>query len=141
MKYIPAILLASFLLTTVYFTVNYLSYWDPLRLCYISIDGVALGGNSKTIQKAIKLLKKEDREGYRALCKWVDRINERSCMSADWMLNKDQPGSKASGCYIRGSRIIYVKPNESDSASVIRQRADSIKRYAQYSKEFWENLD
>lgn len=135
--YAPALIFLGIAFFVFYFFVNIFNYWDLPGLCYISIDSVGLSGNTKTIGKALSLLKKHDPAGYRMVCRYVDRINERRCVGSDWNIDPAHRGYDASGCYIRGSKIIYVKPDESDSATTIAERAGVIKKYAEYSKRFW----
>lgn len=127
----------------VFFSVitNTFSYFDPMNFCYISIDNDVLKGNQKGIQKAIKLLKKENKEEYKTLCKYVEKISEKNCLNCDWHIDrscyeKDIP----KGCYIKGSGVIYLLPDENESEDSIKSRAETIGKYALRSQEFWKKL-
>ena len=121
------------------FAANMFSYFDPLTFCYIGIENDFLRGNQKTVKEAIRLLKKEDIQSYKTLCKNVDTIVEDYCRAADPRVRGQEVGIDEPGCYIRGSKIIYLIPTKEDNKSVINQRAITIRKYAYFSKNFWEN--
>lgn len=129
---------AFFIFLMFYFFVNIFNYFDPLNFCYIKIDSDLLRGNESTIKKAVKLLKKEDKIAYKTLCAYVDTISEHNCFASsrkisleDW--NKD-------GCYIKGSKVIYLKPEKRENSAIINQRKISLKKYSEYSKDFWGSI-
>ncbi len=136
-------LFALFLL--VVYIINSYAYFNPLSLCHIKISGDVLRGNEDTIRGAISIIRKEDKETYRDLCKYVDRINEMFCMGADprrgasdrasW----DEYGMNKAGCYVRGSRVIYIQPSYDKSDTTVNERVETIKKYTQYSKNYWTN--
>ena len=130
-------LVCVFVLAAVFiFTANLFSYFDPATFCYIGIDNDWAQGNQKTIQKAIRQLKAQDKVAYRTLCSSVDAIIEDYCMVIDASGGGvSQPD--ASGCYVKGSKIIYVRPTKDESLAMVSQRAATIKKYAEYSKNFW----
>jgi hypothetical protein len=129
------------LLIIAVFSINFFSYFNPLNLCYITINGDPINGNKATIFKAIKTIKAEDKEAYHSLCKYVERINEKYCMGADPRGGEQgYIGWHELGCYIKGSEVIYLKPQRENSPAVLKQRVDTINKYTNYSKNFWENL-
>src|SRR3990167_9682793 len=65
------------------FGVNFFSYFDPLTFCYIGIENDFLGGNQKTVKKAIVQLKRADIQSYKTLCTYVDTIVEEHCRASD----------------------------------------------------------
>lgn len=134
-KYLKIFAILLFILITSSLFINLFSYFDPLNFCYIKIDNDILRGNQDTIKKAIKLLKKENGESYKTLCRYVDIILEQNCVI-------NMPGQKIDkeGCYIKGSKVIYLKPEKQKTDLIIKKRAEIIEKYSSYSKNFWVNL-
>jgi hypothetical protein len=116
---------------------NIFSYFDPFSFCYIKIN-YNVDGNKDTIKKAIEIIKNEDKKEYKKLCQYVNLIVERPCYSGRLgtsgmlRLNEDFVG-----CYIKGSKIIYLKPEKEDDFYVTKKRVGAIKKYSQKSQEFW----
>ena len=118
------------------FAANLFSYFDPFSFCYIGIDNDFFRGNQKTIKQALHLLKQQDRAAYRTVCRYIDAIIEDNC------LFRDARGGGVSrpdveGCYIVGSRLMYMRPTEESYDVIVRGRAETIKKYSAYSKSFW----
>jgi len=122
------------------FIINRISYFDPLNLCYIKIEGDIVRGEETTIHKAISLIKKEDKKAYKDICKYVDTISESYCIIADWQISGPEfaEGLNLPGCYARGSKTIYIYPNKVVSEFVIRARKNDILKYTEFSKNFWQ---
>jgi len=140
LKFYFVFLVAVFIFFTIFsIGANLFSYFDPLTFCYIGIENDMLRGNQKTVRKAIGLLKKEDIQSYKTLCKNVDTIVEEYCRAADPRGRGQEVGIDEPGCYIRGSKVIYLIPTKKDNQFVINQRSEMIKKYAFFSKNFWEN--
>jgi len=90
-----------------------------------------------------------DPPAYRALCHWVDRIQEeRRCDAGDPEAARRGGAPlddvvlrarEAPGCYVRGSRIIVLRrpPEGGGGPALVRQRAEALKRLAGYSQAFW----
>jgi len=115
------------ILTISTFLINLFSYFDPFSFCYIGIDNDIVKGNQSSIKKAIILIKKNDPEDYDVLCKYVDTVAENNC-----------PGL-APGCYIKGSKIVLLSPTQDESALAVVTRVQTIKKYAYFSKNFWDS--
>jgi len=43
------------------------------------------------------------------------------------------------GCYIKGSKVIYIKPERQNTDLIIQKRAEILKKYSAYSKKFWDS--
>lgn len=129
-KILRKIILFIIIFFIFYFIINSFAYLDISNLCYIRISETFSRSNEETIRAAIKLLKRQDREAYQTLCSYVNEIFEKSCS------NSEESGS----CYIKGSKAIFLKYNSDTSDSAIKQRAEEIKKYANYSKNFWNSL-
>lgn len=123
------------------FLANVPSYFDPLNFCYIGIDNDILRGNQKTVKAAINQIKVEDPQAYKTLCENVDTIVEDYCRASDTRHGGtgDEIGLSEPGCFIRGSKIIYLIPSKMESDYVVNLRAETIKKYAYFSKNFWDN--
>jgi hypothetical protein len=128
-----------FLFAIIYYTINIFSYFDATSMCYIGIQGDIMRGNEKTIRGAIKIMKK-DRSAYHDMCKYVDTIKEDYCQIADWYtkMDKYQKGLDLDGCYVRGSKTIYLRPDQNNNNDIILKRTETIKKMTGFSKEFWE---
>jgi len=139
-SYIRISIFFGFLFVMGSFFVNIFSYFDPLTFCYIGIDSNLLGGSSETIEKAIRQIKKEDRESYKVLCKYVDAIIEQECLNYDPHIKQSSvpiKELKESACYVRGSKIVYLPRRSEESPEAVAVRAEMLKIYSQKSKDFW----
>jgi len=139
---IIAILAGAYGLTV--YVVNIFSYLDPPRLCHIGITGDIVSGNEDTIRSALRLLRRDDPDAYRLTCRYVNRINEMRCQGADPRGGESEDsevGWEKPGCYVRGSKEIQLKPEKGDSEDIIKKRAATIKKYAEYSRNFWEERE
>ena len=120
----------------------YANYVDVTGFCRIKITGDLLRGNEDTIKVALRFIKKSDKKAYREVCQYVDVITERYCVDADYHL--DQPAVQASweraGCFIQGSKTIYLKPDSVVSEDLIKGRAKEIMKDALLSKKYWEGV-
>ena len=131
-------------------------WFDPMTFCRIHIDVELLEGERGPIREAIDLVRREDPPAYRALCRWVDRIQEeRQCDAGDPQADPRlrgqsvvAPGAidpalrrarEAPGCYVRGSRILVLRrpPDGGGGPVLVRARAEALKRLAGYSQAFW----
>lgn len=115
------------------------NYVDVTGLCRIRISGDMLRGNEDTIKEALKSIKASDSSGYKDICRNVDEITERFCVDSDYHLDQAaaQAGWERPGCFIRGSKTIYLKPEPGESASVVKARAREILKDALLSKDYW----
>jgi hypothetical protein len=131
------------------------AWFDPLALCRIHIDVDLLEGDRTAVRQAIAVVRREDPLAYRALCTWVDRIQEeRQCDAADPQVDPRlrrgaglSPDAMdpviararaAPGCYVRGSRVIVLRrAPEGGGPALVRERAEALKRLAGYAQAFW----
>lgn len=132
------------------------AWFDPLSACRIHIDVELLEGDRGAIRSAIDVVRREDPLVYRALCRWVDRIQEeRQCDAGDPQADRRVRGGagipldvldpairrarEAPGCYVRGSRVIVLRrpPDGGGGPALVRERAEALKRLAGYSQAFW----
>jgi len=139
-EYIIFFIFIAMIIGMAYYVVNFFSYFDPGSLCYIKTEKDILRGNEETIKQALRLIKLEDKEEYKMICAYVDVISEKDCVIADHHIdpNKFEEGWEKAGCYVKGSKTIYLKPNNNEGAATVKKRAEDIKKYAEFSKEFWE---
>lgn len=119
----------------IYFCLNLFSYFDPLKFCYISIKG-DFRGNKKTIKEALSYLKKNNRQAYQTTCRYVNYIGENFCHAADSRVTPEAD-RYLSGCYVRGSKSIYLRPEKDETEEIIKKRVENIAKFAAYSQEFW----
>ena len=127
---------AAVLLFIVYLSMNVFSYFDPFSFCYVRIESDVLRGNRQTVKEVINMFKKDDRNGYGDFCRYVDRIKEGFCFTSSRPANNEI----SQGCYVKGSKTIYLKPLENEGAVAVSERYNAIKKYSSFSKTFWESL-
>jgi len=132
LKRLVIVLVIVFLFLT--FSFSYFSLFDS---CYIKIKEPGLASRKSEIKEAIKYLKITDREAYKNFCRYTNYIIETSCMGSDWHLNEKIRGQDSAGCYIKGSKTIYLNPLILKSLSA-EEISDLLKKYSNLSKEFWE---
>jgi hypothetical protein len=131
------------------------SWLDVSALCRIHIDVELLEGDRASIKAAIAVVSREDPLAYRDLCRWVDRIQEeRHCQAGDPQADPRLRGQvinlaaidpvlrrafEAAACYMRGSRIVVVRRarDEENPATLLRERAEGLKRMAGHARAFW----
>jgi hypothetical protein len=114
------------------------SYFNIFDSCYIKIKEPGLASRKSEIKEAIKYLKITDREAYKNFCRHTDSIIETVCMGSDWHLNEKFRGQDSAGCFIKGSKTIYLNPLVLKSLSV-EEVADLLKKYSLLGKEFWDS--
>ena len=111
---------------------NVSGYLDVFGACQIDIEGDILRGNEDTIRSALRLIKRTDRATYRRFCAAIETISERYCIDADWHLDQSrvEASARLPGCYLRGTDVIYLRPEQDTSETRIRERADTIRALA-----------
>lgn len=136
LQYLYPIFIVFLLSSAISFFYGYYNYFDPINFCAINIDGDFLNGNKKTIQDALVSIKNTDKLSYKNICQYVSLISENFCP-----INHSYGGSleynNQPGCYIKGSKIIYLNPTKETSQNIIDQRAQAIKKYTELSKSYW----
>lgn len=113
------------------------SYFSVLDSCYVKIKEPGLASRKSEIKEAIKYLRITDREAYKNFCRYTDSIIETVCMGSDWHLNDKFRGQDSAGCYIKGSKTIYLNPLVLKSFST-EKISELLKKYSLLGKEFWE---
>ena len=113
-------------------------YLHVIPWCRIKIQHDVLRGGQTFIKASIKQLKSRDRDAYQALCGYVDVIYERACVGADWHIYDPKILYDKPGCYVRGTRTIYLSPKQNFLKDEMAERAKELKRLAEHSKAFWE---
>lgn len=131
--------LIIFVLIIVYFVINIFNYFDITNLCYIKTEGDLVRGNEKTIKQALKYLKKNKKNDYKMVCKYANVISEKYCILADDDIDPEllREGWSLPGCYVKGSKNIYLTPSQENDEEAIREKAEAIVKYSNFSKEFW----
>jgi hypothetical protein len=131
-------------------------WFDVTRFCRIAIDVDLLEGDRSAVRAAIDLVRREDPAAYRALCRWIDRIQEEHhCQAGDPSADPEvrraqwynvatleptlRRSFEAPACYVRGSRIIVLRRPRTEDArpTLVRARAEALKRLAVASQTFW----
>jgi hypothetical protein len=117
------------------FFYSHYNYVDVIGLCSISIEADEFHGDRSTIFQAMDEIKKNHSDKYNDICQNVKTISENLCpiyhtYGGPWQYN-NQPG-----CFIKGSKIIYITPTKDTSENTIKDRASAILRYGQMSKTY-----
>lgn len=105
--------------------------------CSIKIEVDMLSGDRASVRQALKYLQTSDPGAYQIACAYVDTIVEKYCLVGDPHIDPSTWTSRPQGCYVRGSRNIYIAPAAYKPITTI-ERANLLARYAGYSKAFWE---
>ncbi|HBB36639.1 MAG: hypothetical protein UX02_C0001G0003 [Candidatus Moranbacteria bacterium GW2011_GWC1_45_18] len=121
----------------IYLNISY-SHFNVLDSCFVKIKAPGLNSRKSEIKEAIKYLKSTDKEAYKNFCRQTDSIIETSCMGSDWHLDGKVRGQDSPGCYIKGSKTIYLNPLilKSFSADKI---AGLLKDYSRMGRDFWDS--
>jgi len=130
-------ILALFIFTVCVYIIKSFSYLSITSFCYIKIDNDIIRGNQKSIISSIKLLKREDKTAHKTLCKYIDTISENFCYNCDPRGEEECKYEPHQGCYIKGSKTIYLKPSKNNSEESVRNRAALLKKFADASETFW----
>jgi hypothetical protein len=110
---------------------------DPLRGCAIRLDTLPVSGDRGALRSAVRTLRASDPAAYDTLCTYVDTISEKRCIARDWHIDPSVPTTLHEGCYVRGTRTVYVAPVLRSELSTA-ERAALLATYAGYSRDFWE---
>lgn len=128
---------SALILLLVFLFLNFsFSYFNIPDSCYIKIKNPGLASNRSNVKKAIRFLKKSDRKAYDAFCRYADTIIESDCMGSDWHLNEEMRGHKSAGCYIKGSKTIYLNPLLTRPLPQ-EKISELIAKYSLMSEKFW----
>ena len=114
------------------------NYVDISSFCFIDIDSESWRGDRSTIKKALTTIKHDDPPAYITVCKYIDIINEKRCLPGDSRGDSSYVAPDIDGCFLRGTHVVYIKPNRSTSQKAVQNRADQIALYSTFAQEFWE---
>lgn len=120
-----------------YFIASFFSYIDIVSGCKIGIYHDIIRGNRNTIIEAIKQVKSRNKDAYHILCNSVDQISENYCVGSDWNIDSSRRGENADGCFIKGSKVIYLRPSLVESSAMVDRRADALEKYSLMSQNYW----
>lgn len=146
-----ALIAAGVLLLAVWGWLAAFGWVEASALCHIAIDVELLEGDRAGIRSAIDVVRREDPLAYQRLCRYVDRILEERCDAGDPQADPRVRGQgviavgdpvlrramSAAGCYVKGSRMVVLRPQPDGGERVVRDRAEALKRVAAWSEAFW----
>jgi|GEM_PF-2981452 len=112
-------------------------YLNLFPWCRIHIQHDVLKGDQDAIKAAINFLRALEPQAYALVCENVDVIYERYCYGNDWHFVDPKVWTTKPGCYVRGTHAVYLSPSRDISPSAVAARAESLERFASYSKAFW----
>lgn len=128
---------ASLFLIIIYFVLTNLnSYIDIKHFCLIRIENSQTQGNRQSIMEAINLIKQSDPANYKTLCQNIDTIAEVNCQNAEPHLNPNEASLATieGGCFVKGSKTIYLTPVKSYSGALVKTRLETLKRNVQFTR-------
>lgn len=127
---IPAVFLSLLLFSNKY-------YFDIQESCLIKLTSQKTDNTKDLTKEAISILKSEDPGLYVSLCSNISHIRESYCIEAA----DNNPNIKylqISGCYIKGTKTIFVTPGfGKDADQILSMRLDALKTYPKFSATFW----
>lgn len=128
----------------IYLTLTNLnSYVNVYPFCRISVEQDVLRGNGQTINAALDQIRDQDPKSYQTVCKYVSTITEDTCLIFDNAIgqanSQTQLATVNQGCYVKGTKNIYLTPTHDTNDQTISARADAIKKYASFSQAFWQS--
>lgn len=111
-------------------------YLDLTNQCYIRIKHDVMSGNKYTIKDALKKLRNENIYAYVNICKSIDTIYEKPCISS---IDKDNNKIRADtqGCFVKGAKAIMITPYQRYSVEAVDSRADMIVYLSKLSASYW----
>jgi hypothetical protein len=138
---------ATLLVAIILFAVGYLFYLysrrdlylDSVHGCAIKINEDILRGNPETIIDALNLIKKHNPEQFNTVCRFVSKIEEAPCYYGPYD-DKRLEVAKTGGCYLKGTKIIFIAPEKDNTPDIITKRAENITKMAEFSKNYWNQL-
>ena len=132
------IILISLALVIASIFISNLYYIDIPNGCFITVEEDVAGGSKNGIYKSLEYIKKNNPSDYKKVCSNVTNIIEKYCLYMDPRVRTGEE-FKRQGCYIKGSKIIYILPSTSTDESEIISKSKNIIKYANYSYEYWRN--
>jgi len=116
------------------------SYFNVFDFCFVKIKVPGLASSKENIKKAIRLLKKSDSATYSTFCRSIDTIVESDCRSSEWNLNQKVEGQDSPGCYVKGSKTIYLNPLITRSLGE-KEISELLRKYSKLSSDFWASKE
>jgi len=116
-----------------FFSYSHFNVFEP---CFVKIRVPVIASSKAKIKKAIKFLKRSDHAAYGTFCRHVNTIVESDCLGSDWHLSNEIRGQDAPGCYVKGSKTIYLNPLKTRAMSE-EKISELLKENSELSQEFW----
>jgi hypothetical protein len=130
--------LLAIIVIIVFYILNLSSYIDIVDFCKIEINSKFLSGNSETIKQAISILKNKNNFSYKTLCSYVNNITEEYCVAGDINIKPELTKDYSNkGCFIKGTHTVYLLPKKENTTNIAEERAETLSKYAQFSKDYW----
>lgn len=113
------------------------SYVDIGSGCKIEISGSLASANKDAVSALLKEIKAEDKASYDLICSSLDHIREAHCPLFDESLKEDRIIWTTPGCYLRGTKTVYLVPLNSGYAASERETKEGLIRFAEQSRMYW----
>ena len=137
-SYVVGLGLAAILVWIILYLLNGITYLDPINFCLINLDEDISVGDKRTMHQAVDLVGKRYSSNYKTVCKYVNTISEQYC-PIHQANGGDTTYAKSTGCFIKGTKTVFISPSYKTSEDIITMRAYDIIKYANFSKDYWES--
>ena len=130
----------TFLIASAIFIYSTLNYVDVTKGCLVKISHDMLRGGRTSIRKALAEIKKTDPALYNNICSYVDIIYERRCL----VVGDVYPSVRtldSDGCYIAGTKIIYINPISDSEQNSVELRKIAITKYTSLATTYWNGVN
>ncbi len=115
-------------------------YVDIGHRCVIDISGSIAGTSDDEIRSILKKIKSNDPAGYVLVCEQIDHIRQAHCPVFDETLSVNTMQWSSTGCYLRGSHMVYLPPQHSSIGVSAQSLAAALVYYAGESRDFWQGV-
>ena len=102
-------------------------YTDLTNNCWIRIRSEVHTGSSADIKSAINELRMTDKASYLTICNNIKAIHETTCVQSETS-NAKVHFLKETGCYIKGTGFVFLKPLEEEKAVEIDTRVEFLRK-------------
>lgn len=136
------VVVSSLLVSSYFILTNLNSYIDVEKFCLIKIESSEARGNRQSIIDAIGEIKKSNKSLYKELCQYIDTIAESNCQNAEPHINLEEAGlaEKKGGCFVKGSKTIYLTPVKTYSSELVKNRVETLEKDILLSSEYQKSI-
>ena len=107
-------------------------YTDFTNNCWIHIRSEVHTGSAANIKAALNELRITDKASYLNICNSVKAIHETACVQSE-VTNAKVHFLKETGCYIKGSGFVFLKPLDEEKDVEIKTRVEFLRKLSSSS--------